>query len=103
MNQDALQAYIYICQDTSSGGLKDKPDCPADFYHTCYALSGLSIAQRKTDNQFHMYTSGKHPVLQEQEQANKLEEIDPIYNISKAKVEKAKAYFSKLEPISDEN
>ena len=27
------------------GGLVDKPGKTRDFYHTCYALSGLSVAQ----------------------------------------------------------
>jgi len=27
------------------GGLQDKPGKPRDFYHSCYALSGLSISQ----------------------------------------------------------
>ena len=27
------------------GGLVDKPGKSRDFYHTCYALSGLSVAQ----------------------------------------------------------
>jgi protein farnesyltransferase subunit beta len=27
------------------GGLRDKPSKPRDFYHSCYNLSGLSVAQ----------------------------------------------------------
>lgn len=30
---------------TNAGGLRDKPGKRHDFYHTCYCLSGLSMAQ----------------------------------------------------------
>lgn len=40
----ALQFWILVaCQD--SKGLRDKPGKSPDFYHTCYCLSGLSVAQ----------------------------------------------------------
>lgn len=48
-NQEALQEYILICCQYKFGGLIDKPGKPPDFYHTCYTLSGLSIAQH-SDN-----------------------------------------------------
>lgn len=45
-NQLSLQRYILnCCQNHRKGGLIDKPGKGRDFYHTCYALSGLSIAQ----------------------------------------------------------
>jgi len=44
-NQRALQMYILHCSQNESGGLRDKPGKSRDFYHSCYALSGLSIAQ----------------------------------------------------------
>ena len=50
LNQYLMKA----CQDLETGGLKDKPGTSSDYYHTCYALSGLY-----------------------------LERIDPKYNISK--------------------
>ena len=31
------------------GGLRDKPGKSADFYHTCYCLSGLSSAQHASN------------------------------------------------------
>eukprot|EP00166_Cyanidium_caldarium_P004253 ctg_44.g18 len=41
-----LAHYILrYCQDVEHGGLRDKPHVPADLYHTCYALSGLSLTQ----------------------------------------------------------
>ncbi|KAG7336995.1 prenyltransferase and squalene oxidase repeat domain containing protein [Nitzschia inconspicua] len=40
-----LERYILLCAQEISGGLRDKPSKPRDFYHTCYNLSGLSVAQ----------------------------------------------------------
>ncbi|PQP93286.1 protein farnesyltransferase subunit beta-like [Prunus yedoensis var. nudiflora] len=43
----ALQLYLLLCSQEVNGGLKDKPGESRDFYHTCYALSGLSNAIMK--------------------------------------------------------
>lgn len=42
----ALQAWLLVCCQHKSGGLRDKPGKRPDFYHTCYCLSGLALAQR---------------------------------------------------------
>ena len=47
---DALQEYLLMCCQDSRGGLIDKPGKFRDFYHTCYALSGLSVAQYALDS-----------------------------------------------------
>ncbi len=46
-DQRALQTYLLsCCQELVPGpGLRDKPGVGADYYHTCYALHGMSIAQ----------------------------------------------------------
>lgn len=45
-NQRKLQDYVFkCCQNVTKGGLMDKPEHPNDFYHTCYAMSGVSSAQ----------------------------------------------------------
>lgn len=45
----ALQKYILVAaQNEISGGLRDKPGKAEDYYHTCYCLSGLAIAQRES-------------------------------------------------------
>ena len=42
----ALQRYILLCaQVFPDGGLRDKPGKGRDYYHTCYALSGLAASQ----------------------------------------------------------
>lgn len=40
-----LERYILLCAQDVQGGLRDKPSKPRDFYHTCYNLSGLTLAQ----------------------------------------------------------
>ncbi|KAK9319107.1 terpenoid cyclases/protein prenyltransferase alpha-alpha toroid [Lipomyces orientalis] len=42
-----LQKYILFCCQSSRGGLRDKPGKSSDFYHSCYALSGLSEVQHR--------------------------------------------------------
>ena len=44
-HQGLLQRYTYLCAQCVDGGLRDKPSKPRDFYHSCYNLSGLSVAQ----------------------------------------------------------
>lgn len=56
-NSLALQKYIFLCCQSETGGLLDKPGKPADHYHTCYSLSGLSLAQRPLQAQWSMLTA----------------------------------------------
>jgi len=60
-----------------------------DIYHTCYALSGLSIAQNS-------------PVksIIEMKHMNRVEVIHPVYNVEYHAARKAQEYFSTL-PIPD--
>ena len=44
-DEQMLQRYILLCAQDVNGGLRDKPSKPKDFYHSCYNLSGLSVAQ----------------------------------------------------------
>eukprot|EP01130_Rhizamoeba_saxonica_P014749 TRINITY_DN6472_c3_g3_i2.p1 TRINITY_DN6472_c3_g3~~TRINITY_DN6472_c3_g3_i2.p1 ORF type:complete len:318 (+),score=73.63 TRINITY_DN6472_c3_g3_i2:503-1456(+) len=86
-NQLALQEYLYICCEDDHGGLRDKPGVRRDFYHTCYTLSGLSIAQHNP----HYHPESKTIYGRAE---NLLVPNDPIYNITPRNVAKAKAYFS---------
>lgn len=80
----ALQAYILLaCQDTRKGGLIDKPSASPDYYHTCYALGGLSISQ--------YITQPRHlgqPFF--------LTQLDPLYNAPVDKVRQIKQHFNNL-------
>ncbi|CAH8385106.1 unnamed protein product [Eruca vesicaria subsp. sativa] len=40
-----LQRCVILCSMVPEGGFRDKPVKPRDFYHTCYCLSSLSVAQ----------------------------------------------------------
>ena len=43
----SLQEYILAAAQVKTGGLRDKPGKRPDAYHTCYNLSGLSLAQHR--------------------------------------------------------
>lgn len=63
-------------------------DRPRDYYHTCYALSGLSLAQHGVGPR------GSAEPLIVGPAGNLLEAIDPMNNVGAAKSEQARAYFS---------
>lgn len=46
-NAACLQNYILNHCQADDGLLRDKPSAEPDIYHTCYALSGLSISQHQ--------------------------------------------------------
>lgn len=52
-DQHRLQRYVTLFSQSHfpAPGLKDKPSKNADFYHTCYCLSGLAVSQ-------HSFSSG---------------------------------------------
>ncbi|VDM08565.1 unnamed protein product [Wuchereria bancrofti] len=84
----ALQEYILVaCQDVENGGLRDKPDKSSDLYHTCYVLSGLSIAQYYTTDAI---VGGE---------INRLARLSPVYNICENAERKAREYFGKSKII----
>ncbi|KAM3853800.1 protein farnesyltransferase subunit beta-like isoform 2-T2 [Vipera latastei] len=87
-DQQALQEYILLCCQCPAGGLLDKPGKSRDFYHTCYCLSGLSIAQH--------FGSGDllHEVVLGVPE-NRLQPTHPVYNISPGKVMQAVMHFLK--------
>ncbi|KAL0207054.1 hypothetical protein P9112_012765 [Eukaryota sp. TZLM1-RC] len=71
-NKEALKTYILGACQGKRGGLKDKPGKPVDFYHTCYALSGLSLTG-----------------------LCELDEVNPVYNVVRSKAEFALEHFKK--------
>ena len=83
-NSLQLQKYLLVICQSHQGGITDKPPKPSDYYHTCYGLSGLSIAQNY-DNKL------LGP------QINKLETIDPVYGIIENKLVDAWNYFRKID------
>ncbi|CDW57493.1 protein farnesyltransferase subunit beta [Trichuris trichiura] len=103
----ALQNYVLVCCQHTLGGLIDKPGKYVllgfvrkrahmlstfrnrDLYHTCYTLSGLSIAQHfDPSEQAHPTVVGL--------KSNEVRRIHPIYNITLSKERDATAYFSRF-------
>jgi len=92
---DQLKVQMYAllcCQDHDDGGLRDKPGKYPDYYHTCYTLSGLSAVQSLIGSNEKLYFRD----IKE----NKLKDIDPIFNVEKSKLEKARKYFQSLPKIN---
>ncbi|XP_023996704.2 protein farnesyltransferase subunit beta [Salvelinus sp. IW2-2015] len=87
--QQALQEYILLCCQNPAGGLLDKPGKSRDFYHTCYCLSGLSVAQHFGNMDLH------HEMIVGREE-NRLAPSHPVYNICPEKVAQAIQHFHQL-------
>lgn len=82
VDREALQRYILLCAQSLDGGLRDKPSKSRDYYHTCYNLSGLAVAQHfMTGNPGEASIWG-HP-------SNELERTSETFNIVEDKVDKA--------------
>jgi protein farnesyltransferase subunit beta len=79
-NVEFLQRYTLLCCQQAGGGLRDKPSKNRDFYHTCYTLSGLSIAQH--------YGTMPHDDM--------VERTDPVYNVVDANLAAALVHFRAL-------
>eukprot|EP00741_Cyanophora_paradoxa_P021298 tig00021348_g20558.t1 len=87
-DQLALQGYVLACcQPESGGGLRDKPGKSPDFYHTCYALSGLSVAQHALRG-----PAGRPLVLGDP--SNLLAETDALLNLRPERIAGAAAFFA---------
>lgn len=84
---DALQQYLLVCCQDPRGGLLDKPGKGRDFYHTCYALSGLSVAQRFSRDQTAVMG----------DPGNLMVTTHPVYNIGLAAAQDIKQYFAKYD------
>lgn len=84
-DQEGLQQYVLIAaQSSNGGGLRDKPAKGPDYYHTCYALSGLSAAQHSNSNSPTVFGSPD----------NLLRPTDHIHNVCCDKVESMLQYFA---------
>ena len=88
-----LQEYILLACQQKEGGLRDKPGKPRDYYHTCYALSGLSVAQHSISSEMPLVWGSDDNVVVE---------TDPVYNVSCRKLAKGMEYFAKCGPLTHE-
>ena len=90
----ALAEYILLCCQHYAGGFKDKPGASRDYYHSCYALSGLSLAQNCS------FGSSNLSELKNVLVGVSLEPINPLFNVCHKKVERCQHFFSKMKPIT---
>ena len=101
-NQHALQRYLLHCCQQDTGGLRDKPGKPRDFYHTCYCLSGLAAAQHGLPPPPPASASasegaaavewGPSPVVFGDFE-NLLPRVNPVYNLVEGKAARALDFF----------
>lgn len=91
-DSDALQDYILNQCQSETGLLRDKPGAQPDFYHTCYALSGLSISQHQPSGATN--DIGSLPI-------NVLGRTHPLFNLSIDSLDCCLNYFEnkKIETI----
>ena len=114
MDQRRLQEYILGCCQQTNGGLRDKPGKSRDNYHTCYSLSGLSVAQQFGGEG--VVKAGTKEGEEEEEEdeeeekksvvvgsvLNLLEPTHPVYNVHREKVKRALEYFGALGCVHEE-
>jgi len=81
-DETGLQRYVLLACQELDGGFKDKPGKGRDYYHTCYALSGIAIMQ---------HSDGFQPLLA-------LKTTHPVHNIRAERVAKVIEYFKQLAP-----
>lgn len=85
-----LQQYVLLCSQID-GGFRDKPGKGRDHYHTCYCLSGLSIAQYSWTNE------ADDPPLPRDVfgpySRNLLEQIHPLFNVELDRYYEARKFF----------
>eukprot|EP01041_Mallomonas_annulata_P004546 gene4546-9019_t len=91
-NQMALQRYLLHCAQQMEGGMRDKPGKSRDFYHSCYALSGLSLAQHYNERGV---VAGDQHVLPHVygDVGNIIKRTSAVYNIGPDKLICAIKYF----------
>jgi len=92
--QKSLQQYVLVCCQDKTGGVIDKPGKSRDFYHTCYGLSGLSIAQHNNNSSTLLQSFISPTVLGDE--SNLLQVTDAIWNVDPQKLQKAFQYFSEM-------
>ena len=109
----ALLDYIMVCCQCKTGGLRDKPGKGRDYYHTCYCISGASVAatmlpppaappQAAAAAAAAAAVAGGKPQVEVEVPAEwrSIRVVNPVYNVAADKVERAMAYFSALPPVA---
>ena len=84
-DRESLQEYLLYCCHHHTGGFTDRPGNSSDYYHTCYSLSGMSLAQH----------SGTEKCIVG-DPSNELEVVHPLFTITQVAAESALMYFNTL-------
>ena len=100
----ALQQYLLVCCQDVRGGLVDKPGKARDFYHTCYSLSGLAVAQHNPDTSLAVLGCDGSDICSRTTaiqfkfffSRNLLLPTHPVYNVGLPAALEAKKYFDQL-------
>lgn len=90
-DRSSMQEYLLMCCQMENGGIIDKPGKGRDYYHTCYGLSGLSVAQYFGDNVLNICAHDD----------SVLNTTHPLFNISNQAAFKAMEYFTKMNHFVD--
>lgn len=92
----SLQDYVLNHCQSKAGLLRDKPGAIPDFYHTSYALSGLSISQHQPDDS--TFDIGSQPI-------NILKPTHPLFNVTLDNLDVCFDYFSnkRIQTFSEED
>ena len=93
MDAAQLERYILLCCQDVNGGLRDKPSKSRDFYHSCYCLSGLAVAQH--------YSCGPH--YADSDDTNRLPRTHPVYNLRVEHVRRILQHFEAAFDNDDNN
>lgn len=90
-DQQALQEFVLLCCQAldGSGGFADRPEDATDLYHTCYCLSGLSIAQEAGAVIAGCTRSGHAVAFKDFLRGS----TAPVYNVSRRAIERMKLHF----------
>ncbi|KAF8822109.1 prenyltransferase and squalene oxidase repeat-containing protein [Cardiosporidium cionae] len=87
-----VQLYLLACCQSYKGGFRDRPGSGSDLYHTCYSLSGLSLAQHSASSS--MTDCSLESVVGPS--SNLLVATDFFYNIVTEKAKRAREYFLRI-------
>ena len=90
-----LQEYIVLCCSHLRGGLRDKPGKSRDYYHTCYSLSGMAVAQHGASRKHFPGGEGGGAVVLGDSEENLLCFTDPVCNVVGHKLGRSRSYFAR--------
>jgi len=106
----ALVKYLLSCCQHPDGGLRDKPTTRPDFYHSLYAIAGLSASQyhylydpsssnKETGNEFAFKWIVSDRT--EGEQGDRVQMVHPVFVLPWGDAERTKSWWSNNGPSQD--